>query len=620
MNKFQRLIKYTFSYVGGFFSTHPVTFITVCAGTLMAFVEALSLTNVLPMSTGASKQLEMILAQFLISAFIFCMFAFFLESSPLKQKMPPFVSIPVYVIGGGLSFILGSLVFATPDGKELILYSVFRFYREMIGTTRTMLILFGVCTILFFVGVYFCYEKMEEVSFSAYITHVFSGLFFAWITFGFLSSGTASLTGIFTLLLWGDFEKIFFPLIVLILGGYFILRCASCFTERPKEVNGFIYVLIRYVLLIMSVIAYVIIYIYMIKILVLREFPSNSVYAILTSLFVISMPIAYMSAGMVRRNAAETDGAASRDVLANIARFLPVVFIPFIFLQVYTTWVRIAQYGLTVKRYFGVLFIVFEVVFIALYIISLRKKSFRLSLLLPVFAGFVLFSSLLPFVNAQGLSKIVQVSCINSYLQKKDAENLGEHVKSRAAAAYEALRDEEKGTDYLKARFSEDDRKTLDLLIKRADVDPETDNLEWSSWEIEKNEVNVDVSAYSRMQYAYLASSGTQNAKGTADLKKTGLYLNTAGNIPVYTSSEDLTKNDALQTFDLTDFAERYVELSKKSENNLTDYEYQNAMQEIQTIRLNDQVDFYITEAEVRYRTDNDQVVEFLLQGYYLTK
>ena len=55
--------------------------------------------------------------------------------------------------------------------------------------------------------------------------------FFAHIVFFVLIAGVASLTGIFTSLLWGDFFEIFAAAFALIYGGYIIMRMVSCFAR-----------------------------------------------------------------------------------------------------------------------------------------------------------------------------------------------------------------------------------------------------------------------------------------------------------------------------------------------------------------------------------------------------
>ncbi len=633
MNRFKTILKNTFSYVERLFQTHPVTFFTICAGTVLAIILSFCETNALNLGAQGNSRMEQILVQWILTAVMFCLFAFCIESSRLKAKMPLFVSIPVYSVGFVCSFFLASLLYAQQETRYILLHKTFSFYHEMIGAFRADMIFFGLCLILLLLGIAFSYESMKDVSFASYCIHIYSGFFFTGIICSILCTGTAALTGIFTVLLWGDFEKVFLPVLALLMGGYYIMRCATIFTERPGYVNGFIHVLIRYVLLIMCLIAYVIIYAYMIKILVLQEFPSNSVYSILTALFVISMPVSYMSAGMPRRRAAtDPDGDSeadneqpANDVIGKIARILPIVFSPFVLLQIYTAAVRIRQYGLTPKRYFGALFIVFEIAAIVLYILSLRSKKFQMSLILKVLAAFVLVASLLPFVNAIGMSRFVQASCMDRYLLEEDSEHTDAHVMSRAAAAYEYLKEDE-NRRYLEKHFTAKECDRLDLLIRRDDVQESLDEEnyeeeEWegqrmADWSAQENELDLDISEYSRIRYGYLAAVDDSSV----DLKNVGFYLNEDGTIPRFATAYEVMEGEPSYTLDLCDYGNRFLELARDHYDGLSDREFQDAMQEIRTIPVNDTDIFYVAEAELTYDNDSGKISELLLRGYYLTK
>ncbi len=625
MNRFKNLLKNVFSYIGGLFSTHPVTFFTICFGTLTAFVWSLFVSNAFDMVTNRSETAGSMLLQIIIVTFIFGLTVFFIESSPLQSKMPLFVSIPLYVVIAFISFALGSLAFAAADFSapgRMLLGETCRSYADMIGADRIISITGGLCITMLCLGIYFSFRKLTEDSFSAYLANLYSKLFFAHIINGILVVGVASLTGIFTALLWGDFEVIFFAVFMLITGGYLLMRIIASFVEKVQTPNVFISVLLRFVLMTMCVIAYVIIYIYMVKILVLREFPSNFVFEILTALFVVSIPIAYMGRSLME---AQTTPA----FFAWSARFLPYVFSPFILLQIYTAGVRIRQYGLTPKRYFGLLFVAFEIAYIVLYAIFERRKERKMSVILPVLAGCALLSTWVPFLNAIDLSKTVQASTLRAYLREMPTfANDPKKLASRASAGYSYLY--ENNRDYLDKRFSEEERETLRKLKTSVKTDADTDsafrNDLYRNWQMSVNDCSMDVSGYSHIQYAYLASIGT---KGTdvdqnvpADLKKAKLYLTDLQEIPVYVGASELfTEYTEFQQTDLTDYAENFLDLALQNYNlKISDTEYDAAMQENQIISLNDGSQFYVMQADLRYDEDNYDIMEILLQGYYLSK
>lgn len=625
MNRFKNLLKNIFSYIGGLFSTHPVTFFTICFGTLTAVVWSLFASNAFDMVTNRSETAGSVLLQIIIVTFIFGLIVFFLESSPLKSKMPLFVSIPLYVVIALISFALGSLAFAAADFSapgRMLLGETCKSYADMIGADRIISITGGLCITMLCLAIYFSYRKLTEDSFSAYLANLYSKLFFAHIINSILVVGVASLTGIFTALLWGDFEVIFFAVLMLISGGYLLMRIIASFVEKVQTPNAFIAVLLRFVLMTMCVIAYVIIYIYMVKILVLREFPSNFVFEILTALFVISIPIAYMSRSL-------TEAQTTPAFFVWCARFLPYVFTPFILLQLYTAGVRIRQYGLTPKRYFGLLFVAFEIVYIVLYAIFERKKERKMSVILPVLAGCAVLATWVPGLNAIDLSKTVQASTLRAYLREMPTfANDPKKLASRASAGYSYLY--ENNRDYLDRQFSEEERETLKKLKTNSKTEPETEpdyrNDSYRSWQMSVNDCSMDIAGYNHIQYAYLASIGMKgkavNNSIPADLKTAKLYLTDTQEIPVYADAQELFREytPALEA-DLTDYASEFLELSLRNYNlKISDTDYDAAMQENQIISLDDGNKFYVMQADLRYDEDTYDIMEILLQGYYLSK
>lgn len=618
MNKFKTLLKNTFSYVGGLFSTHPVTFCSICAGTLLAFFLSFHVTRAFESGFLASEATGTLFEQLIVATVIFCMIAFFMESSPLKQRMPLYVSIPVYVITALFSFGLGSLFFCVLSSgreKDMLLYRTCVDYRSLLGDARIASVTIGLCIIMGLLGVYFSFRKLEDVSFSGYLANIFSKLFFAHIVFFVLIAGVASLTGIFTSLLWGDFFEIFAAAFALIYGGYMIMRMVSCFTEEVQEPNTFIAVLLRYVLMSMYIAAYVIIYIYMVKITVMRQFPSNAVFGILTSLFVFSIPVAYMSRSF--ENTAK--------FFAWTATAMPFIFAPFIVLQIYTVFVRIRQYGLTQNRYFGLLFILFEIIYIVVYALFLKNREKQMSIITLVLAGCTLFATWIPFVNALDLSRHMQVKSIRSFINDggvmtDDNKNLA----SRASAAYNYLFENDR--DYLDLSFSREERADLQAKLQAKDPSHDPVNYHWFIWNAEENSVDLDVSGFGHIRYAYFAAIGMRGDEIDdtlrADLKHATLYFNEDNRLLTYVDARDLIGSGSpVAEEDLNEYAAFFVDLASRNETNaVNDMEYNAAMKDNQTITLHDGSKFYVTRAEARFDSSTEDVLEFLLGGYYLTK
>ena len=141
-------------------------------------------------------------------------------------------------------------------------------------------------------------------------------------------------------------------------------------------------ILVRYIMQIMVFVGFIIFYIYLIKIIAMRELPSNQVFAVYTSLFSIGLFTSLMSLGINEESKYNT-----------AIKFLPVAFIPALVLQIISIALRIAQHGLTSARYIGVMIIIFEIVYLVFYILDeiLHNKKVKLEKVL-------LIASLLIFI------------------------------------------------------------------------------------------------------------------------------------------------------------------------------------------------------------------------------
>ena len=79
---------------------------------------------------------------------------------------------------------------------------------------------------------------------------------------------------------------------------------------------------------------------YIIKIIVFKDMPSNQIFRILAALFILGCPIWTMVCNFKEDT-----------IIDKINKLLPKLFIPFIILQIYSIGVRILENGITENRY-----------------------------------------------------------------------------------------------------------------------------------------------------------------------------------------------------------------------------------------------------------------------------
>ncbi len=338
--------------------------------------------------------------------------------------------------------------------------------------------------ICFLSGVWLCYRRLS-CSLEVYLTRVFGRAVRYHLIWFLLMAGISLMVGILQILFHLSWD-IHIEMQMLLFGLYYMSSFLLCFypeniaensdtcVKEPED--GFIGVLIKYVLSGMIIISCAIIYCYLLKILVLCEIPSNSIFRITAQLFVIGTPVCLM-ASSYRENYP----------LRRIMQMLPYLFLPFLPLQIYSIGIRLWKNGVTPMRYAAIVFLIFECIFLAGY----RFRRDKLHMLLPLLAAFILAAVFLPFVNMNTLSCFSQKAAVNRFLALPEEEQTkiariqnhdndasltpeqDEHyrqLRDRYGGAYSFLRYDYLGRQYLDT-LSESDTQRLDALLSYNDYD-----------------------------------------------------------------------------------------------------------------------------------------------------
>ena len=211
----------------------------------------------------------------------------------------------------------------------------------------------------------FSMYKKSELDFEEFCFRTVFDLIRCFIVFGVLNIGLVIILLIFSELIVeiDILEELEIALFGVVLPPLFL----KALINKKSPVGKFGNILTLYVLEPLLCIAFIIIYVYIFKIIILWELPKNQVFRILGFLFSIGMPIWTMVMGMKRED----------NFLGKISKFLPLVFIPFIILQTICMMLRICDYGFTTERYMGLMLVVFETAYVVLYLLQfLLKKSF----------------------------------------------------------------------------------------------------------------------------------------------------------------------------------------------------------------------------------------------------
>ena len=341
---------------------------------------------------------------------------FFVAESYFKKKSARIYS---YIIGFAIAGIFERFVHYNAFGTSI--------YRILIGYS----------IVAFLIGL-FKVIKNSGLELSKYCTRAFKNLFGTGVIYGILVVGFILIMTIAISLLTSgkDYEPVMRAQIA-IFGLFLVPATLLSITNTEGESSKFIEAVISFVLLPLTSLATIIIYIYMLKILALRQIPQNSIYRIIAGLFVVAFQVWVMTYEYKQKN----------KFVEVFSKIMPIAFIPLIGLQVYSIGARIGENGITPVRYMGVMFIIFEIIAIVLSIVNKRKY---LTNALLVAAVLMAISTILPVVNMEEISNYNQASRLkNAWREGESFTSLSSEEKATASSAYRYLLKQENSEKYL---------------------------------------------------------------------------------------------------------------------------------------------------------------------------
>ncbi len=403
----------------------------------------------------------------------------FLTESIFKEKIKKIVG---YIISAVLASFF-TYIFEEPEVIEKILS------KSMLD----WLVNLFTCSMIsaFSLSIYFNYKRSTK-TFEQYVTSVFINIFKISIIYGILAIGSAVVTAIFIyLILDGSNYTLLLSVEILILGIYYIPALLYSLYNIEEKTSKFSRVVIKYVLETLVIIAFAIIYMYIIKIIVLRDMPSNQIFRILSTLFILGCPIWTM-----------VENFKEDKITDKINKLLPKLFIPFIILQIYSIGVRILNNGVTESRYLCIMLIIFEIIYT---IIKLRKKE-KMGEIIFVFVAIMIISTIVPYINMYNISQVSQYNILKIFKEKTEYTE-GEREKIYGAYCY--LLETYEGNKLIKALLTENEEKKIKNL-KGSNIYQESrimkqyvsahSNVEYIDVKEYKNLYTINVSNYSNEQ------------------------------------------------------------------------------------------------------------------------
>ena len=332
--------------------------------------------------------------------------------------------------------------------------------------------------VLISLGVYRNYRN-SGLAFNEYCIRVIHELSRLVIICAIIALGIALIMAVFvTLILNGEHFMLILRAEFLVLGFLVGSGLLNAQISPDRELPRFFTVIVKYVLMVLLLTAFVVIYGYILKIIITRVVPSNEIFRILAGLFIIGLPIWTM-----------IGTCEPEHILVRIGTKLPYIFIPFLFLQGYAIRERILAYGITPLRYLCIALMVFEVIYIIVY----AARKMETGIMLPVIAGLAVICLVLPVVNMFSVSNRSQKAIFDRYIAS-DFASLSNSDQSSLAGAYYYLAGNAEG----KAMLSGIDEKKIETIKASGKIgNAEFDQNLYIYYEFPVK--NADISGYSRM-------------------------------------------------------------------------------------------------------------------------
>ena len=447
-------------------------------------------------------------------------------------------------------------------------------------------ILTGYYIVAFLIGL-FKVIKNSGLELSKYCTRVFKNLFGTGVIYGILVVGFALIMAIsISLLTPGKNYELVLRTQIAIAGFFLIPATLLSITNTEGENSKFIEMVISFVLLPLTAIATIIIYIYMIKILVLRQIPQNSIYRIVAGLFVVAFPVWVMTYEFKEKN----------KFIEVFSKIMPIAFIPLIGLQIYSLGARICENGITPVRYMGVMFIIFEIVAIVLSIINKRKYLTNAVL---VAAGLITISAILPVVNMEQISNYNQAARLRkAWREGESFTSLSKEEKATASSAYRYLSKQENCEKYL-PKYLDKEELTKKLIEHYSAYDED--------YEYRSTRENV---------YSQYLTDGVIPVEGYSYIK--------GFQVSEYSVKEKDLENMSLDdtfSINLKDYVLNVIEANKNGNESVKEYIASHRIH-----RVDDTRNIYITNVDISYNTDTEgnydpeKEMTIDIKGYFLIK
>lgn len=340
--------------------------------------------------------------------------------------------------------------------------------------------------------VFFSLIKKSKLDAHKYLLDIFQNIFNFNIVFGIIAIGINLIVSVFDVLLLEGEEYIIFEIVWIVLMGWvYISGIVYSVTRKKSHITMFIENVVKYVLYPLTIIAVVIIYIYIIKMFIYLDMPSNEVYRIVTWLFVLGYTSVIMVKNYIKDN----------KFFEKTWLIIVIAYIPLIVLQIVSLSIRCKEYGITISRYMGMCGILIEVIVVLLSLIKINKKD-RLESVLIVVAVVSIIATMSPInmrkISIESQRKILE----NTWKENMTFDKLSEEKQEKVISIYNYMLvvDEENVEEYLPKYIS---KKELDKVSETFTLDVVEDGYVIINYGDELADCEIDIKEYSNIRVKF---------------------------------------------------------------------------------------------------------------------
>lgn len=436
--------------------------------------------------------------------------------------------------------------------------------------------------------------KLSGLKIDTYFSRAIFGLLKTWGLFFVLYLAICLLLSIFGALImeieyWDILDNISILLVGFVCFPYSLLTITDTKEENSKFTKG----LINVALMPATIAAFLIVYMYIIKILVSWNMPSNEVFYICLYVFILGGPVWFMSYGFLREKA-EARGEEI-GLYGKIVKNMKYAYAPLIILEIISIGIRIANYGLTTQRYLAIVAIIFQIVYVLWDVIGkVAKKELKEEGLIIVGLGIFAFIMLCPGLNMDKLPAEIQIDRFEEAIEDEDYVTAG--------GVYTYLKFDDYGEVYLKENYSIEEIDALELIFyDYADEDDEYMYKEYIFADVpdEVRENGMNIAGYTNIYWINGQIADYGEIYSEEELKAISISF---GNDP----------KQRVENVDITSVVEYVIKLKEEDINYNMDMDYQ-------YIKIGNNCCVIIDFIKFNYNTATGEITDLAIDGYVLT-